>query len=67
MNLLTTEEVAEKLKVSKYTVYEMIKRGKIQALRIGRVYRITENDLDEYLKSCLTAAKEGEQNERTGN
>ncbi len=38
--LYTPEELASKLKLSKYTVYEMIKRGDIQAHHIGRSIRI---------------------------
>ena len=34
--LYTPEEIAQKLKLSKYTIYEMIKRGEISAHRIGR-------------------------------
>ena len=45
----TPEEVAAKLKLSKYTIYEMIKRGDLDAHRIGRGLRITSTQLDQYL------------------
>ena len=35
--LYTPEEIAQKLKLSKYTIYEMIKRGEISAHRIGKL------------------------------
>ncbi len=47
--LYTPEEVAQKLKLSKYTIYEMIKRGEISAHRIGRSLRVTESQLQTYL------------------
>ncbi len=47
--LYTPEEVAEKLKISKYTVYEMIKRGDISAHKIGRNLRISNTQLEIYL------------------
>ena len=47
--LYTPEEVAQKLKLSKYTIYEMIKRGEISAHRIGRSLRVTETQLQTYL------------------
>lgn len=47
--LYTPEEIAQKLKLSKYTIYEMIKRGEISAHRIGRSLRITETQLQTYL------------------
>lgn len=47
--LYTPEEIAEKLKISKYTVYEMIKRGDIAAHRLGRHLRISDEQLTIYL------------------
>lgn len=47
--LYTPEELAQKLKLSKYTIYEMIKRGDIQAHHIGRSIRISQSQLDSYL------------------
>lgn len=49
--LYTPEELAAKLKLSKYTVYEMIKRGDIQAHHIGRSIRISESQLELYFMS----------------
>ncbi len=48
--LYTPEEIAHRLKLSKYTIYEMIKRGEIPAHRIGRSLRITESQLETYLQ-----------------
>ncbi len=45
----TPEEVAKILKVSKYTVYEMVKRGDLVAYRIGRNLRIQDSDIEEYI------------------
>lgn len=47
-NSLTPEEVAGILKITKYTVYEMVKRGELPAYRIGRKIRIEETDLAAY-------------------
>ena len=46
----TPEEVANLLKISKFTVYEMIKRGDLKAYRIGRKFRIESEDLEEYIR-----------------
>ncbi|MTI46594.1 helix-turn-helix domain-containing protein [Sporosalibacterium faouarense] len=46
--LYTPEELSEKLKLSKYTIYEMIKRGDIPAYRIGRSLRVSESQLKLY-------------------
>lgn len=44
----TPEEVAKILRISKYTVYELIKRGELGAYRIGRKVRIEESDIELY-------------------
>lgn len=48
-DLLTPDEVASRLKISKYTVYEMVKRGDLPAVRIGRKMRFNEKDLAAYI------------------
>ncbi|WP_141432866.1 helix-turn-helix transcriptional regulator [Bacillus sp. 03113] len=44
----TTEEIAEILKVSKLTVYDLIKKGKLPAYRVGRQMRVDAVDLDAF-------------------
>ncbi len=46
--LYTPEELASKLKLSKYTIYEMIKRGDISAHHIGRSIRVSDKQLESY-------------------
>ena len=46
----TPEEVAKILKISKFTVYEMIKRGDLAAYHIGRKVRVDARDLDLYIQ-----------------
>ncbi len=47
--LYTPEEIAQRLKLSKYTIYEMIKRGEIPSHRIGRSLRVSESQYEAYL------------------
>ncbi len=47
-------EVAERLKVKDELIRELIRRGELHAFRIGKAYRITDDDIDEYLQSCST-------------
>jgi excisionase family DNA binding protein len=54
--LLTANEVADLLRVSKMTVYRLIKEGALPALRVGRSYRLREDDVDEYLSKRYTEA-----------
>ncbi|SDH35630.1 substrate-binding domain-containing protein [Desulfosporosinus hippei] len=50
---LTAAEAAKILKVSKYTLYELVKRGEIPAHHIGRQLRIDPAVLDQYLRGTL--------------
>jgi excisionase family DNA binding protein len=43
-------EVAEALRVSKMTVYRLVNTGDLEAVRIGRSFRVTESSLRAYLK-----------------
>ena len=49
--LLTVAEVATALQVSRMTVYRLIRRGQLKAIRVGRNYRVREDDLNQYLES----------------
>ena len=53
---LTPAEVAEQLRVSSMTVYRLIKSGELRAARIGKSYRISEDDVDAYLQARFSAA-----------
>jgi putative molybdopterin biosynthesis protein len=44
----TPDEVAQILKVSRFTIYEMIKRGELPAYHVGRKVRVEQNDLEHY-------------------
>lgn len=46
--LYKVEEVAEILKVSKKTIYRMIKSGKLKAVKVGQ-WRIKKEDLNKLL------------------
>lgn len=50
---LTAAEAAKILKITTYTMYELIKRGEIPAHRIGRQLRIDPDALDHYLHGTI--------------
>ncbi|WP_258037574.1 helix-turn-helix transcriptional regulator, partial [Bacillus thuringiensis] len=52
----TAEEAAKKLKISKLTVYELIKRGELPSYRIGRQVRIDVEDLQKYIEQSKTGS-----------
>lgn len=47
--IYTTQEIADKLKIKKNTVYELIKRGDLAATKVGKQLRISQYQLDRYL------------------
>lgn len=47
--LLTPTEVAERLRISRSMVYQLIRREDLRAIYIGRLPRIPEAALAEYL------------------
>ncbi len=53
----TIEEVAGLLKVSKLTVYDLIKKGLIPAYRVGRQMRVDEEDLKQYKTNMRMSKK----------
>jgi len=53
---VTVAEVADALRVSNMTVYRLIQAGTLPAVRVGRSYRIREDDLDRYLAGQYTEA-----------
>lgn len=49
--LLTVAEVADLFRVSSMTVYRLIRNGELPAVRVGRSYRVSEEDLQSYLEA----------------
>jgi excisionase family DNA binding protein len=44
------------LRVSNMTVYRLINAGQLSAARVGKSYRIREDDVDKYLEARYTDA-----------
>lgn len=52
----TAQEVADKLKIKKTTVYELIKRGELSSSKIGKQLRVSEEQLKAYLDSTVQSS-----------
>jgi excisionase family DNA binding protein len=46
----TPEEVADRLKVSRRSVYEWLRSGKLRGLRAGQYWRVAEPDIVAFLE-----------------
>jgi excisionase family DNA binding protein len=53
---LTVAEVAHLMRVSTMTVYRLLKAGDLASVRVGKSYRIREDDVDAYLAKRYTEA-----------
>ena len=52
--MFTCEEVADRYKVKVITVWEWIRQKKLPAIKLGREYRISEEDLNVFENSRRT-------------
>ena len=50
MEIYKTKDIAEKLDIHITTVRKLINAGELKAKKVGKGYRITENQLREYLE-----------------
>ena len=51
MEMYTPEEVGKILKISTAKVQDLCRKGELRASKVGRLYRISDEDLKEYLDS----------------
>ncbi|WP_293782154.1 helix-turn-helix domain-containing protein [uncultured Aeromicrobium sp.] len=55
-DFLTVAEVAERMRVSKMTVYRLVHSGELEAIRVGRSFRVSEQALSDYLAKSFYQA-----------
>lgn len=53
MNLLTTKETADMLKVSTRTVCRLVKRGELKCARVGKQMRFTFKEIQKYILDIM--------------
>jgi putative molybdopterin biosynthesis protein len=59
---LTPQEVADFLKISKCTVYELIKRKDLNAYKVGNKVRVDSDDVEEYKNKTKSIKSKGTPN-----
>lgn len=47
---MTVPEAAKYLRISRISMYKLLEKGKIKAQKAGRLWRITMNDLKQYME-----------------
>ena len=55
--LLTVNEAAKILRLNSETVARYIREGKISAVKLGRVWRVEEKDLEQFIRERKREAK----------
>ncbi len=53
VKFLTVAEAATAMRVSKMTVYRLVNSGHLQAIRVGRSFRVPEPAVEAYLRKPL--------------
>ena len=56
VSFLTVAEVAAAMRVSKMTVYRLVHSGELDAVRVGRSFRVTEQAMQGYLAKSFYQA-----------
>lgn len=49
LQLMTIQQVCAALCLSRYTVYALIRTGQLKAKKVGRDWRITQENLAEFI------------------
>ena len=53
IRFLTVAEVATIMRVSKMTVYRLVHSGELEAIRVGRSFRVPEQAVNQYLRDAF--------------
>jgi len=53
VRFLTVAEVALIMRVSKMTVYRLVHSGELEAIRVGRSFRVPEQAVNQYLRAAF--------------
>jgi len=64
MEVLTLHQVASLLQLHSSTIYRMVKRGEIPAVKVGRVWRFSKDALDRWLNHGVRRGAMGRGRER---
>lgn len=57
--LLTTDEVCRILSIRRLHLYELLRRGELRSLRIGRRHRFIPTDIESFIANSIAVRKCG--------
>lgn len=56
-NVLTTKEIAEKLKINLKTVDKWLRTGFLKGAKLGKLWRVRETDFEEFMNNKFENAE----------
>ena len=62
---LSLAEVAKRVRVHRLTLTKYIERGDLKAYRIGAVYRLRQEDVDDWLERSRVQPRDADASERS--
>jgi excisionase family DNA binding protein len=65
--ILTIREVAEYFKLSPTTVWRWCTKGKMEAFRVGRSWRVHRSEVEKIVGQSLAGMAEAKEQKRGGN
>lgn len=63
IKVFTLDEVADILKVTKRTLYNYVKAGKLHAVKIGKYWRVSEESLQAFISTGTPILEENRRKE----
>ena len=57
IKVYSLEEVADILKITRRTLYTYVKEGKLHAVKIGKYWRVSEQDLQDFISKGTTISE----------
>lgn len=57
IKVYTLDEVADILKVTKRTLYNYVKEGKLTAVKMGKYWRVSQESLQAFISTGTTVLK----------
>ncbi len=60
----TTDQVAKILQVHPFTILKYIRNGKLKGIKLGRVYRVKESDINEFIEQQSTQPKKKQESKK---
>lgn len=49
----TTDEVADFLKISRRTIYNLLEKGLLKGVKIGKTWRFSKQDIQDYIQKLI--------------